>query len=159
MGDAIEKIVGDWMGAHDVVLREDAHKDLIARVSAAADGARREAVSEIQNLLTDRYGLLEAAAVMQDFADGSEANEALLDQIDSTPPQPDPVAAAREAVFLRAMEWFNAPEYGDEDAKFHLAEACALFTNASKGAYCECGCGGWCNNGATLAALEKGEGL
>lgn len=73
-------------------------------------------------------------------------------------PAPAVVGDLERAVFLRAMEWFNAPEYGDEDAKFKLAEACALFTNASKDTYCECGCGGWCNSGAPTQRPSRDAG-
>lgn len=71
---------------------------------ASAEAARREAVAEIQSYLFDRYGHLESAAVMQDFADASEANEALLDAIDMT----TDLAALKEAVVEAA-----AADYSD----------------------------------------------
>lgn len=68
---------------------------------ATAEAARRGAMAKIQNYLFDRYGHLESAAVMQDFADASEANEALLDAIDMT----TDLAALKEAVVEKAMAY------------------------------------------------------
>lgn len=35
------------------------------------------------------------------------------------------VAMAEQAVIAAAMAWYRAPEFGDDEAKWHLAGACA----------------------------------
>lgn len=107
------------------------HLGQIERLRAAADGVRREGRDQGINEAVARLALWELGAIGEEITFAEHAIK-IVTALLFTPPQPDPVAAAREAVATATMTEYRSSIRGWTLA---MMEACAA-----------------------LAALEKGDG-